>query len=91
MLYFLVYDHDKEKQKDFTNVMSFRGILVYTSAVSIPIDFKLEHRRILQIIVDADFVNSALFIFTRAKHVVLTIQGQRMWNVSFVTISTSHQ
>ena len=28
------------------------------------IDFKWEHRRILLIIVDADFVNSALFIFT---------------------------
>ena len=38
-----------------------------TSAVSIPIDFKWEHRRILQITVDADFVNSTLFIFTRAK------------------------
>ena len=32
-----------------------------TSAVSIPTDFKLEHRRILQIIADADFVNSTLF------------------------------
>ena len=39
-----------------------------TSAVSIPIDSRWEHRRFLQIIVDADFVNSALFIFTRAKH-----------------------
>ena len=50
-----------------------------TSAVSIPIDCKWDHRRILQIIVDADFVNSALFIFNRAKHLVLTVQGQRMW------------
>ena len=62
------------------------------SAVSIPIVFKWEHRRILEIIVivDADFVNSALFIFTRAKHMVLTVQGQRMWNVAFVTISPTH-
>ena len=37
-----------------------------------------ENRRILQIKRDADFVNLALFIFTRAKHVVLTVQGQRM-------------
>ena len=74
--------------------MSFRGKIVSTgqlykplaekntSAVSIPIDFKWEHRRILQIIVDADFVNSALFIFARAKHVILTVQEQRMWNVA---------
>ena len=101
MLYFLVYGQELEKQKDFKNVMSFRGNLVSTcqlykplakntSAVSIPIDFKLEHRRFLQIIVDADFVNSALFIFTRAKHVVLTVQGQRMWSVAFVTNSPMH-
>ena len=61
-----------------------------TSAASISIDFKWEHRRILQIIVDADFVNKALFIFTGAKHVALTVQGQRMWNVAFVTISPTH-
>ena len=84
--------------------MSFRGKIVSTcqlykplaehvkntSAVSIPIDFKRENKRILQIIVDADFVNSALFIFARAKHVILTVQGQRMWNVAFVTISPTH-
>ena len=28
VLYFLVYDQDKEKQKDFKNVMSFRGKIV---------------------------------------------------------------
>ena len=39
---------------------------------------------------DTDFVNSALFIFTRANHVVLTVQGQRMWNVAFVTILPTH-
>ena len=61
-----------------------------TSAVSIPIDFSWEHRRILQIIVDADFANSAFFIFTIAKHVLLKVQGQRMWNVVFVTISPTH-
>ena len=101
VLYFLVYGQDKEKQKDFKNVTSFRGTAVSTgqlykplaentSVVSIPPDFKWEHRRILQAKVDADFVNSALFIFTRAKHVVLTVQGQRMWNVAFVTISPTH-
>ena len=96
VLYFLVNDQDKEKQKEFKNVTSFRGKIVSTGqlykpcAVSIPIDFKWEHRRILQIIVDADFANSALFIFTRAKHVLPTVQGQRMWNVAFVTISPTH-
>ena len=97
VLYFLVYDQDKEKQKEIKNVMSFRGKIVCTGqlykplaekhkCVNIPIDFKWEHRRILQIVVDADFVNSSLFIFARAKHVILTVQGQRMWNVAFVTI-----
>ena len=28
VLYFLVYDQDKEKQKEFKNVMSFRGKIV---------------------------------------------------------------
>ena len=61
--------------------MSFRGKFVSTcqlykplaekhNAVSIPTDCKWEHRRILQIIVNADFANSALFIFTRAKHAI---------------------
>ena len=95
-MYVLVYGQDKEKQKDFKNIMSYHGSVVSTgqfykplpktrSAVSIPVDFKWEHRRILQIKEDADFVNSA-----RAKHVVLTVQGQRMWNVAFVTISPTH-
>ena len=81
--------------------MSFRGKIVSTCQLykplaekhkcrRYPIDFKWEHRRILLIIVDADFVNSALFIFARAKHVILTVQGQRMWNVAFVTISPTH-
>ena len=61
-----------------------------TSAVSIPIDFKWENIRILPIIVDADFANSALIIFMREKHVLLTVQGQGMWNVAFVTISPTH-
>ena len=83
VLYFLVYDQDKDKQKDFKNVMSFRGKNVSTCQL-------FKHRRILQIIVDADFANSTLFVFTRAKHVLLTVQGQRMWNVAFVTISPTH-
>ena len=36
-----------------------------------------------------DFCRSK-FIFTRAKHVVRTVQGQRMWKVAFVTISRTH-
>ena len=71
---------------DVPHPLSLDGI---TRAVSIPIDFKWEHRRILQIKVDADFVSSAMFIFTRAKHVFI-VQGQRMWNVAFVTISPTH-
>ena len=35
VLYFLVYDQDKGKQKDCKNVMSFRGIIgIYRSTVS---------------------------------------------------------
>ena len=30
------------------------------------------------------------FIFATAKHVILTVQGQRMWNFAFVTISPTH-
>ena len=30
VLYFLVYDQDKEKQTEFKNVMSFRGKIVST-------------------------------------------------------------
>ena len=33
----------------------------------------------MQIKVDAYFANSIWFSFTRAKHVVLTVQGQRKW------------
>ena len=90
MQYVLVYDQDQEKQKDFKNVVSFRVTFVSTGQIYKPlaeIDLKWEHKRILQIIVGADFVNSALLIFTRAKHVV---QWQRMWNVAFVTISSTH-
>ena len=43
----------------------------------------------LQIIVDVDFANSALFILLE-QNVLLTVQGQRMWNVAFVTISPTH-
>ena len=68
VLYVLVYDQDKDNLKDFRNEMSFRVTFVSvvqlykpltenTSTVSIPIDFKWEHRKILQIIVNADFVN----------------------------------
>ena len=77
-------------EKLYLQVNFINHLLKNTSAVSIPIDFKWEQRKILQIIVEADFVNSALFIFARAKHVLLTVQGQRMWNVAFLTISPTH-
>ena len=88
-----------KKQKDFKNVMSFCGTVVSTVQLykplaekhkCRPIDFKWEQRRILQIKVDAHFVKSAVFISMRAKYVVLTFQGQRMWNVTFLTISLSY-
>ena len=71
VLYFLVYD--QQKQKDFKKVMSFRGKIIPACQLykplpekhkcrNIPIDFKWEHRRILQIIVDAD-----LFYFHESK------------------------
>ena len=47
-------------------------------------DREVGTQKILQIIVDADFVNLALLIFKRAKHVILTVQGQWMWNVTFI-------
>ena len=37
VLYFLVYDQDKEKQKDFKNVMSFRGKIVSTCQLYKPL------------------------------------------------------
>ena len=37
VLYFLVYGQDKEKQTEFKNVMSFRGILVTTSELYKPL------------------------------------------------------
>ena len=37
VLYFLIYDQDKEKQKDFKNVMSFRGKIVSTCQIYKPL------------------------------------------------------
>ena len=37
LLYFLVYGQDKEKQKDFKNVMSFRGTVVSTGQLYKPL------------------------------------------------------
>ena len=37
VLYFLVYDQDKEKQKEFKNVMSFRGKIVSTGQLYKPL------------------------------------------------------
>ena len=56
VLYVLVYDQDKDNLKDFRNEMSFRVTFVsvgqlykplteITSTVSIPIEFKWEHRK----------------------------------------------
>ena len=36
-LYFLVYDQDKDKQKEFKNVMSFRGKIVSTGHLYKPL------------------------------------------------------
>ena len=41
VLYFLVYDQDKEKQKDFKNVMSFRGKIVSTCQLYKPLAEKV--------------------------------------------------
>ena len=40
VLSFLVYDQDKEKQKEFRNVMSFRGKIVSTGQLYKPLDVK---------------------------------------------------
>ena len=37
VLYVLVYDQDKEKQKEFKNVMSFRGKIVSTCQLYKPL------------------------------------------------------
>ena len=37
VLYFLVYDQDKEKQKEFKNVMSFRDKIVSTGQLYKPL------------------------------------------------------
>ena len=37
LLYFLVYDQYKEKQKEFKNVMSFRGKIVSTGQLDKPL------------------------------------------------------
>ena len=43
--YFLVYDQDKEKKKDFKNVMSFRGIFVTTGQLYKPLAEKHKCRK----------------------------------------------
>ena len=45
VLYFLVYDQDKEKQKDFKNVMSFRGKIVSTCQLYKPLAEKHKCRK----------------------------------------------
>ena len=45
VLYFLVYDQDKEKQKEFENVMSFRGKIVSTSQLYKPLAEKYKCRK----------------------------------------------
>ena len=37
VLYFLIYDQDKEKQKEFKNVISFRGKIVSTGQLYKPL------------------------------------------------------
>ena len=45
VLYFLVYDQDKEKQKEFKNVMSFRGKIVSTCQLYKPLAEKHKCRK----------------------------------------------
>ena len=45
VLYFLVYDQELEKQKDFKNVMSFRGNLVSTCQLYKPLAEKHKCRK----------------------------------------------
>ena len=45
MLYFLVYDQDKEKQNEFKNVMSFRGKIVSTGQLYKPLAEKQKCRK----------------------------------------------
>ena len=45
VLYFLVCDQDKEKQKDFKNVMSFRGKIVSTCQLYKPLAEKHKFRK----------------------------------------------
>ena len=45
VLYFLVYDQDKEKQKEFKNIMSFRGKIVSTGQLYKPLAEKHKCRK----------------------------------------------
>ena len=45
MLYFLVYDQDKEKQNEFKNVMSFRGKILSTGQLYEPLAEKHKWRK----------------------------------------------
>ena len=45
VLYFIVYDQDKEKQKEFKNVMSFRGKNVCTDQLYKPLAEKHKCRK----------------------------------------------
>ena len=45
VLYCLVYDQDKEKQKEFKNVMSFRGKIVSTGQLYKPLAEKHKCRK----------------------------------------------
>ena len=42
-------------------------------------DFDCQSMEFLQIKADANFANSTLFYDKKAKHVILTVQGQRKW------------
>ena len=45
VLYFIVNDQDKEKQKEFKNVMSFRGKILSTGQLYIPLAEKHKCRK----------------------------------------------
>ena len=45
VLYFIVYDQDKGKQKEFKNAMSFRGKIVSTGQLYKPLAEKYKCRK----------------------------------------------
>ena len=51
----------------------------------------MQHGQFVQIKADADFANSTLFSFTRAKHVVLDRPRTKEVDRAYVTLSMTHK